>query len=133
MTEWEPTACSRSSSRRERGEARSGWNSRTSGVLWSKMRGPAETGRGVVSMADGRQGQGAGKGNGVRGYRLPSPLFDFFRICYEFWLSVSTREVASEFPFFTLIYMNSYTFHIQFIHFIYFLVKHIFNIQFLPI
>ena len=38
-----------------------------------KMRGPAGTGRGGVSMAGGREGQGARKGNGVRGHRLPSP------------------------------------------------------------
>jgi len=38
-----------------------------------EMRGPAETGRGGVSMAGGRDGQGARKGNGVRGHRLPSP------------------------------------------------------------
>jgi len=30
-----------------------------------EMRGPAGTGRGGVSMAGGRQGQGAGMGNGV--------------------------------------------------------------------
>jgi len=38
------------------------------------VRGPAETGRGGVSMAGGRKGQGARKGNGVRGHQLPSPL-----------------------------------------------------------
>jgi len=42
----------------------------------SEMRGPAGTGRGGVSMAEGREGQGARKGNGVRGNRLPlSPYF----------------------------------------------------------
>ena len=41
--------------------------------LGHEMRGPAGTGRGGVSMAGGREGQGARKGNGVRGYRLPSP------------------------------------------------------------
>ena len=35
--------------------------------------GPAGTERGGVSMAGGREGQGARKGNGVRGHRLPSP------------------------------------------------------------
>jgi len=37
--------------------------------------GPAGTrhGRGGVSMAGGREGQGSRKGNGVRGHRLPSP------------------------------------------------------------
>ena len=43
-----------------------------------EMRGPARTGRGGVSMAVGRQGQGAGKGEGVRGHRLPSPRMFFF-------------------------------------------------------
>jgi len=37
------------------------------------MRGPAGTGRGGVSMAGGREGQGARKRNGVRGHCLPSP------------------------------------------------------------
>jgi len=37
------------------------------------MRGPAGTGRGGVSMAGEREGQGARKGKGVRGHRLPSP------------------------------------------------------------
>ena len=31
------------------------------------------TGRGGISMAWGREGQGARKGNGVRAHRLPSP------------------------------------------------------------
>jgi len=38
-----------------------------------EMRGPAGTGRSGVSMAGGREGQGAKKGNGGRGHRLPSP------------------------------------------------------------
>jgi len=41
--------------------------------LGHEMRGPAGTGRGGVSMTGGREGQGARKGNGVRGHRLPSP------------------------------------------------------------
>jgi len=41
--------------------------------LGHKMRGPAGTGRGDVSMAGGQEGQGARKGNGVRCHRLPSP------------------------------------------------------------
>jgi len=44
--------------------------------LGHEMRGPAGTGRGCVSMAGGQVGQGARKGNGVRGHRLPSlPCF----------------------------------------------------------
>jgi len=42
-------------------------------VLGHEMRGPAATGRGGVSIAGGREGQGARKGNGVRGHRLLSP------------------------------------------------------------
>jgi len=40
-----------------------------------EMRGPAGTqaGHDGVSMAGGREGQGARKGNGVRGHCLPSP------------------------------------------------------------
>ena len=34
--------------------------------LGHEMRGPAGTGRGGVSMAGGREGQGARKGNGVK-------------------------------------------------------------------
>jgi len=41
--------------------------------LGHEIRGPAGTERGGVSMAGGREGQGARKGNGVRGHRLPSP------------------------------------------------------------
>ena len=41
--------------------------------LGHEMRGPAGTGRGGVSMAWVREGQGARKGNWVRGHRLPSP------------------------------------------------------------
>ena len=44
---------------------------------WDEMKGPAGTGRGGVSMAGGREGQGARKENGVRGHRLPSPPFFF--------------------------------------------------------
>ena len=40
-----------------------------------EMRGPAGTGCGGVSMAGWRKGQGARKGNGVSGHRLPSPLW----------------------------------------------------------
>jgi len=41
--------------------------------LGHEMRGPAGTRRGGVSMAGGREGQDARKGDGVRGHRLPSP------------------------------------------------------------
>jgi len=44
-------------------------------LLGYEMRGPAGTGHDGVSMAGGREDQleGARKGNGVRGHRLPSP------------------------------------------------------------
>ena len=42
--------------------------------LGHEMRGPHTwTGRGGVSMAGGREGQGARKGNGFRGHRLIPP------------------------------------------------------------
>jgi len=41
--------------------------------VMKSMRGPAGTGCGGVSMAGGRAGQGARKGNWARGHRLPSP------------------------------------------------------------
>jgi len=83
--------------------------------LGHEMRGAAGTRRGGVSMAGGRQGQGARKGNGVRGHRLPSPPYFFSEFAYVFRLSASIRKVASEHPFCVLIYMNSYIFHINFI------------------
>ena len=43
------------------------------------MRGPAGTGRSGVSTAGGRQGQGAGEREGVRGRRGPSPPCFFFK------------------------------------------------------
>jgi len=53
-----------------------------------EMRGPAGTGCGSVSMAGGREGQGARKGNGVRGNRLPSlPWFVQNLLKYSGFLS----------------------------------------------
>ena len=49
--------------------------------LGHDMRGPAGTERVGVLMAGGREGQGARKGNGVRGHRLPSPQFLLRIIC----------------------------------------------------
>ena len=44
--------------------------------LGHEMKSPAGTGHGGVSMAGGREGQGARKGNGVRGHCLPlQPFF----------------------------------------------------------
>jgi len=64
-----------------------------------KMRGPAGTRRGGVSMTGGREGQGAGKGNGLRGHRLPSPTCFFLEFTYVFRRSVSIWKVASEYLF----------------------------------
>ena len=50
-----------------------GWIREHDAFLGHEMRGPGGTGRDGVSMAGGREDQGARKGNGVRGYRLPSP------------------------------------------------------------
>jgi len=41
--------------------------------LGHEMRGPPGTGRGGVSMAWGREGQGVRKRDGVRAHRLPPP------------------------------------------------------------
>ena len=79
--------------------------------LGHEMRDPAGTERGGVSMAGGREGQGARQENGLRGHRLPPSSENF----YVFRLSVSMRKVAGQHPFCVLIYMNSYIFHIYFI------------------
>jgi len=49
-----------------------------------EMRGPVGTGRGGVSMAGGRQGQGVGKGQRVRDRRLPSPPYLFLEFTCAF-------------------------------------------------
>jgi len=43
--------------------------------LGHEMRSPVRTGRGGVSIAGEREGQGARKGNGARGHRLLSPPY----------------------------------------------------------
>ena len=75
-----------------------------------EMRGPAGTGRSGVSTAGGRQGQGAGEREGVRGRRGPSPPCFFLGYTYVFRLSVSMKKITSEYPFYIPIYMNSYLF-----------------------
>ena len=61
--------------RRSGREARLAWGKIRihDAFLGHEMRGPAGTGCGGVSMAGGQENQGARKGNGVRGHRLPSP------------------------------------------------------------
>jgi len=101
--------------------------------LSHEIRGPAGTWRGGVSMADGRQSQGAGKGEGVRSRRLPSPPCFFLEFTYAsvFRLSFSIREVASgHLP--GSVYLHTFIFiHIaDLFHLIYVLVKTMFNFLF---
>jgi len=84
--------------------------------LGHEIRGPAGTECGDVSMAGGREGQGAGKGEGPS---LAITAMFCLEFAYVFRLSVSIRKVASEHPFCVLIYMNSYIFQIYFILFIF--------------
>jgi len=78
------------------------------------MRGLAGTGCGGVSMAGGREGQGARRGKGPS---LAITAMVCLEFAYVFWLSVLIRKVASEHPFCVLIYMNSYMFHIYLVVF----------------
>jgi len=88
--------------------------------LGHKMRGPARTRRGGVSMAGGREGQGARKGNRVRGYRLPSPPCFVQNLLMHFgFLSRLGRLLANIRSVYSLICMNSYIFRIYFILFIF--------------
>jgi len=82
--------------------------------LGHEMRGPAETGRGGVLMAGGREGQGARKENRARGHHSISAMFGS-KFAYVFRLSVSMRKVAGEHAFCVLIYMNPYIIHIDLI------------------
>ena len=124
--EWEPTACRRSSSRRERGTARSGWDTRTWCVFGSCYEGPSRDwawwrldgwGVGRPRRKEGKWGEGPSL----------AIIAIVFRICLCIWLSVSIRKVASNHPFCVLIYMDSCIFHIYFILSIV-AVKHIPNI-----
>jgi len=49
----------------------------------------------------------------------------FFKNLLVFRLSVSIKEVAIEYPFYVLIHMNSYIFHICFISFIFLSKTHL--------
>ena len=68
--------------------------------LGHEMRGGPAGLLGCVSMTGGRQGQGAGKGDVVRGYRLPLPPCFFLEFTYVFRLrlSVSIKQDSSQFP-----------------------------------
>ena len=82
----------------------------------NETRGLAGTGCGGVSMAGGRGGQGARKGEGPS---LAITAMVCLEFAYVFWLFVSMRKVASGHPFCVLIHMNSHIFHICFILFIF--------------
>ena len=103
--------------------------------LYHTMRNPGGTGRGDVSMDGEWQGHKALKGVGVRGSRLPSPPCFFFGIYICMSASVSIWKVASEYLFYTPIYLNSCLFHIYFILFIffsktYYLIFHLYILNF---
>ena len=59
----------RSSSRREKARLARGGIREHDAFLGHEMNGPAGTERGGVSMAEGREGQSARKGNGVKRLR----------------------------------------------------------------
>jgi len=117
--DWEPMACHRSSSRRERGAACLGWDSKTWCVLGSWNEGPNRNW--VWWRLDG---WGAGRsrrkeGEWGEGPSLAITTMFCSELVYVFRLSVSMRT-ASEHPFCVLIYMNSYIFHFYFIYLFYF-------------
>jgi len=117
----------RSSSRWKRGAARSGWDSRTWGVLgsWNE-----ETSRDwVLWRLDGWWAATPRRRAGGWGWEPSLAITTMFFISgftCVFRLSVSIRGVASEYLFCVLIHIYSYIFHIYLI--LFFLVKHIFNI-----
>jgi len=66
-------------------EARLAWGGiqEHDAFLGHEIKGPAGTGHGGVLMAGGQEGQGAWKGNGVRGHPLFAITAMFFlRICF---------------------------------------------------
>jgi len=115
--EWEPTACRRSSSRRDRGAARSGWDSRTWCILGSRNEGPSRDWAWL--RLHGKEEEWVERPSLAITAMLSLDFACVFR------LSVSMRKVASEHPFCVLIYMNSYIFHIYFILFIFLWITHL--------
>ena len=91
-----------------------------------EMQGPAGTGHGVVSMAGGRQGQGA-MGEGLL-HAIATMFFQNLHMYFCF-LSRWNRLIANICFIYSInhIYMNFYSYN-----FIYYLVKDILNISFLP-
>ena len=85
--------------------------------LCYEMRDQAGTGHGGVSMAGGRECQGARNGDGLRCPSLAITAMFCLEFAYVFRLSVLIRKVDSELLFCVLIYQNSYIFHIYFILF----------------
>ena len=113
--ELKPMAWHRSSSRRERGAACSGWDSRTWCVLGSWNEGPNRDWAWwrLDGWGAGRpRHKGGGMGWGTIACHHHHVCSEF---AYVFRLSISMRNVAGEHPFWVLIYMNSYIFRIYFI------------------
>jgi len=127
--EWEPTACRRASSRRERGAARLGWDSRTWGILGSLNEGPSRDRAWRRFDGWGMLRPRCKEGQWAEGPSIAITAIFFLEFAYLFRLSVSIRKVASEYLFCVLTCINFYIFHMYFI-FMYCLVKRIFNISF---
>jgi len=120
VQEWQLIACRRSPSRRERDVARSGCMPEAFPSY--EMRSPAGIERGVVSMGGKAKAQGRGKGWGAVACHLRHVVQGFVHVIL---LSVPMKEVAGEFLFYIVIYMNFYLFY-----FICFLAENKFNISF---
>ena len=88
-----------------------GWIREHDAFLGHEMRGPGGTGRDGVSMAGGREDQGARKGEGPS---LAISAMFCAEFAYVFRLSVSMRKVAGKHPFCVLIYTNPYIAYISF-------------------
>jgi len=95
---WEPMACRRSSSRRERGAACSGWDSRTWCVLGLWNEGPSRDWVWWRLDCEGVGRPRRKKGEWGEGPSLAITAMFCFEFAYVFRLSVSMRKVAGEQP-----------------------------------
>jgi len=115
-------ACHRSSSRRERGAACSGWDSRIWCVLGSWNEGPSRDWAWWRLDGWGARRPRRKEGELGEGSSLAITTTFCSEFAYVFQLSVSMRKVAGEHLFcvtvLRLIYMNSYVFCIYFILFV---------------
>jgi len=66
-------------------------------------------------MVGGREGEGANEEEWGEGPSLAITATFCLEFAFVFRLSVSIRKVDSKHPFYVLIYMNSFIFHIYFI------------------